>query len=202
MSIPAPAAHRRFGLGHDPVERGFSAPSPPATCEQGADFGKLEIGDVADRLEVVGGKHHAPEVNQLRLLRGFRQQVVPRADEGIEREDLALAEGIDRRVGDLGETLPEVGGQRPRDPRRAPPAGRRRPSTRSAPSRSPAIGLTIRRRSSAVYPNARCVATTAGIGFGQRRARVLASASTGTGERLIQLRPDVEGTRFAASHSA
>ena len=67
-----------------------------------------------DRRHLVVGDDDARQVEQARLAGDSSTAGCRAAEEAVERHDLALAQRVDRRVGDLGEALPEVGVQRTR----------------------------------------------------------------------------------------
>ncbi len=97
-----------------------SARPPPADAVEPADRGGLEAGQVAvlvdvddlGQLVVVDDRERQHELAARRRPR--LEQVVLGADGGAERRDQLLADGVERRVGDLREELLEVVEQQPR----------------------------------------------------------------------------------------
>ena len=87
-------------------------------------------------------------MQQSSLVRRFSEEVAAPAHEAVEGHDFSFAQRIDRRIGDLSEALAEVGMEGPRS-FESTASGASSPIDQvgSWPS---AMGLTIRRRSSAV----------------------------------------------------
>jgi hypothetical protein len=111
-----------LGGSHDAIDRrrergaGREVGRVAGKREQGRDHrgrnaSAIEGAQGGERLIAEGD---AWQMDQPRLLGGLRQQIAAAADVAVERHDLALAQGIDRRVGHLGEALPEIGVERAR----------------------------------------------------------------------------------------
>ncbi len=77
--------------------------------------GELALGHVPELLQVVVGEHRVGHLEPLCLCRPLLEKVPSGAEGGHQRHHRLLANGVDRRVGDLREQLFEVveEGQRP-----------------------------------------------------------------------------------------
>ena len=111
--VQAAAAHRFLGLVADALE-GLAhgvQPAPPisgAWIEGAVDARRQFVHVLAHRLEL-GVEHDGRLQRQhLALLGAFVEDVAQVAEPRAQGHDVAFAQAVDRRVGDLAEILPEV----------------------------------------------------------------------------------------------
>ena len=102
--------HGRLRLPADIVERGGQSGAVAVGREADGQGAAGEVGDVeaAHAGQVLVGEDGVVQLDQPRLVGAFGQDVGVRAEEGHERHDQFLADGVDGRVGHLREELLEV----------------------------------------------------------------------------------------------
>ena len=64
-----------------------------------------------DLLDLRIGQHRGLEMKEFRVFRRFFEPVAMGAREHLDRHDQLLADRVDRRIGDLGKELFEIGVQ-------------------------------------------------------------------------------------------
>ena len=97
------------------LERLRVAALRPGRVERDRAEGAVErLVDRADLLEILVGQDRLRDLEPLVRARLVAEQVRPRPDHRHQRHDQALADRIDRRVGDLGEVLLEIVVEQPR----------------------------------------------------------------------------------------
>ena len=111
-----PSCDRVVRFGADAIERaldpGRPLRDPPGDVDRAR--GELLVGDVAQRLQLAVEQDRLLKHQLVRLLGRLGEQVELGAEARREAHHDFLADRIDRRVGDLGEQLLEVGEQRRR----------------------------------------------------------------------------------------
>ena len=107
---------RVVGFGADAIERALDSRGPLRDRPGDVDRARLEllVGDVAQRLQLAVEQDRLVERELVRVLGRLAEQVALGAEARREAHHDFLADRVDRRVGDLGEQLLEVGEQRRR----------------------------------------------------------------------------------------
>ena len=141
MAADASVAHAVERLAQGPAAAGHAVETRE---HRGRELGPVAVVvdvDELGQLVVVDDRERQLDLHA--RLRAGLEQVGLRADGRRQRGDELLADGVERRVGDLREELLEVVEQHPRACRRAPRSACRCPSSRAprrrcAPSARPA----------------------------------------------------------------
>ena len=141
------------------------AAGPPGPRQIGNDAssstgGERVVRRVEQRVDGVGVEEEGRELEQARRVAVLGEQRPARTETGAQRHHQALAEVVDRRVGDLGEALLQVVEDRARRGRRPRRTACRRPSRTSGSLASVAMGLSTMATSSRFRPNAACSGTS------------------------------------------
>ena len=108
------AAHRLLGLRADAVQRLLHSSRPPLRGVADVDGAREEPApgmglDLPDRVQVAVGEDRLPDLDPAERPAPLGiEEVRPRPDDRDERHHELLADGVDGRVGDLREVLPEV----------------------------------------------------------------------------------------------
>jgi hypothetical protein len=101
---------RLFGLGAEPVDGGFEAGFALVDGPGGIEGAGRKVGPQRLQLfQLVIEEERRVEPDDLGVFRGLGEEVAVPAEGDAERHDEAFADRVDRRVGDLGEELFEVG---------------------------------------------------------------------------------------------
>ena len=105
--VGAAAAHGVLGLLTDPVERRLERVRAALGVEGAVDLRRRLRHVVAHGMELGIGQHRAFQQQVVALLAVLVEDVAQVAQTGTQGHHPALAQAVDRRVGDLAEVLPE-----------------------------------------------------------------------------------------------